>query len=135
MFDDLLNPVRTSPEATPVAKKTIELTTQVDPKSKAMWTTPFVSSSMKPIARGRTSVPFGRTYRTGANASRIAIERTATRAMPAQVQAPDRAARAGRGMASRRSVAGRSPPVSTAAGADLPPVLGGHARDLRRLGP
>ena len=34
-----------------IAKKTIELTIQVAPKSKAMCTTPLVSSSMKPAPR------------------------------------------------------------------------------------
>ena len=53
-----------------IAKKTIELTIQVEPKSKAMCTTPLVSSSMKPAPR-KNIWPLGRRCRTGAKAKRI----------------------------------------------------------------
>ena len=43
-----------------IAKKTIELTIQVAPKSRAMCTTPLVSSSMKPAPR-KNIWPLGRT--------------------------------------------------------------------------
>ena len=69
-----------------IAKKTIELTIQVAPKSNAMCTTPFVSSSMKPAPR-KNIRPFGRALRTGANASRITSESTATIAMPRRLRA------------------------------------------------
>ena len=69
-----------------IAKKTIELTIQVAPKSKAMCTTPLVSSSMKPAPR-KNIWPLGRARRTGAKASRITSESTATIAMPRRLSA------------------------------------------------
>src|SRR5205814_10514645 len=66
---------------TRMAKNTTELTTQVLPKSSAMWTTPLVSSSMNPAPR-KNIRQLGRTRRTGAKASRMASESTATATMP-----------------------------------------------------
>ena len=49
---------------TRIAPKTTALTTHVEPKSNAMWTTPLDSSSMNPAPR-KNIRPLGRAVRIG----------------------------------------------------------------------
>ena len=66
---------------TRMAANTTEFTTQVAPKSSAIWTTPRVSSSMKPAPR-KNIRPLGRTRRTGAKIERISTDKAAMRIIP-----------------------------------------------------
>ena len=101
-----------------MAKKTMELTTQVEPKRRASCTTPLVSRSMNPAPRKNID-PFGRHGPTGAKSTRITIDATATMTIPRMFNAGTLGSR-GRGTAGCWSRGSRSiPVVSTSAGAKL----------------